>query len=102
MEAQHEAIAEVTNKGNLRKAFRQAKKDPWVFKGSLDDVGEAGVPQVLQNMIFWMPKGECTVKKEEPLGDLGIILHIYLSDTDVLVLALCRIPELNAESVILS
>ena len=28
---------------NLRKAIKQANKDPWVFKGSLDDVGEAGV-----------------------------------------------------------
>ena len=35
------------------------------------------------------------------LGDLGIIVHIYFSDTDVLVLALRRVTELSAESVIL-
>ena len=35
------------------------------------------------------------------LGDLGIIVHIYFSDTDVLVLALRRVPELIIESVIL-
>ena len=36
-----------------------------------------------------------------PLGDLGIIVEIYFSDTDVLVMALCTVPELSAESVIL-
>ena len=35
------------------------------------------------------------------LGDLGIIVHIYFSVTDVLVLALRRVPELSTESVIL-
>ena len=35
------------------------------------------------------------------LGDLGISVHIYFSDTDVLVLALCRFPELSAESATL-
>ena len=35
------------------------------------------------------------------LGDLGIIVHIYFSDTDVFVLALRRLPELSAESVVL-
>ena len=35
------------------------------------------------------------------LGVLGIIVHIYFSDTDVLVLALRRVPEISAESVIL-
>ena len=35
------------------------------------------------------------------LGDLGIIVHIYFSDTDMLVLALRRVPELNTQSVIL-
>ena len=35
------------------------------------------------------------------LGDLGIIVHIYFSDTDVFVLALRRVPELNAENVIM-
>ena len=35
------------------------------------------------------------------LGDLGIIVHIYFSDTGVLVLALRRVPELSTESVIL-
>ena len=35
------------------------------------------------------------------LGDLGIIVHVYFSDTDVLVLALRRVPELSTESVIL-
>ena len=34
-------------------------------------------------------------------GDLGIIVHIYFSDTCVLVLALRRVPELSAESVIM-
>ena len=36
------------------------------------------------------------------LGDLGIIVHIYFSDTDVFVLVLRRLPELSTEeSVIL-
>ena len=35
------------------------------------------------------------------LGDLGIIVHMYFSDTEVLVLALRRVPEIRAESVIL-
>ena len=34
------------------------------------------------------------------LGDLGIIVHIYFSDTDVLMLALRRVPDLSVESVI--
>ena len=34
-------------------------------------------------------------------GDLGIIVHIYLSDSDVLALALRRVPQLSAESAIL-
>ena len=52
MEAQHEAMGEVVSKGNLRKAIKQIKKDSWIFKGSVDDVGEAGVPQELNNMIL--------------------------------------------------
>ena len=35
------------------------------------------------------------------LGDLGIIVHIYLSDTDVLVLALRTVLELSAKSVVM-
>ena len=35
------------------------------------------------------------------LGDLGIIVHIYFSDTGVLVLALRRVPEISAESNVL-
>ena len=35
------------------------------------------------------------------LGDLGIIVHIYFSDTEVLVLALRRVPEISQESVVL-
>ena len=35
------------------------------------------------------------------LGDLGIIEHIYFSDTCVLVLALRNVPELGAESVVI-
>ena len=35
------------------------------------------------------------------LGDLGIIVHIYFSDTCVLVLVLRRVPEVGAESVIM-
>ena len=35
------------------------------------------------------------------LGDLGIIVHIYFSDTDVLVLALRRVPDLSTKSAIL-
>ena len=31
MEAQHVAMEEVASKGNLRKAIKQAKKDPWLF-----------------------------------------------------------------------
>ena len=34
-------------------------------------------------------------------GDMGIIVHIYFSDTGVLVLVLRRLPELSTESVIL-
>ena len=37
------AIGEVGSKHNLRKAIKQAKKDQWVFKRSLDH-GAAGVP----------------------------------------------------------
>ena len=44
MEAQHEEIGEIASKGNLRKATKQAKKDPWGFNGLLDDVEEVGVP----------------------------------------------------------
>ena len=50
MEAQHEAIGEVASKGNLHKAIKQAKKDPWAFKGSPDDVEESGVPQVFNKL----------------------------------------------------
>ena len=64
MEAQYEAIGEVGSKGNLHNAIKQAKKDPCDFKRSLDDVGEAGIPQELHNMILWMPKGVYTVKPE--------------------------------------
>jgi len=35
------------------------------------------------------------------LGDLGIIVYIYVNDTYVLVLVLRRVPELSAENVIL-
>ena len=35
------------------------------------------------------------------LVDLGIIVHIYFSDTDALLLTLRRVPELSAESVVM-
>ena len=35
------------------------------------------------------------------LGDLGSIVHMYFSDTEVLVLALRRVPEISTESVVL-
>ena len=35
------------------------------------------------------------------LGDLGIIVHMYLSDTYVLMLALRRVLELSAENVMM-
>jgi len=35
------------------------------------------------------------------LVDLGIIVHIYFSDTDVLLLTLRRVPELSAESIVM-
>ena len=35
------------------------------------------------------------------LGDLGTIVHIYFSDTDVLLLTLRGVPELSAESVVM-
>ena len=35
------------------------------------------------------------------LGGLGITIHIYSSETDVLVLALLRVSELRAESIII-
>ena len=56
IEAQHEAIGEVDCKGNLHKTIKQAKKDLWVYKGSLDDVGEAEISQELHNMILWILK----------------------------------------------
>ena len=62
MEAQHAAIGEVASKVNLRKAIKQAKKDSWVSRGSLDDIGEAEVPQELHNVILWMLKGVHSVK----------------------------------------
>ena len=33
------------------------------------------------------------------LGDQGILVHIYYSDTDALLLTLRRVPELSAENV---
>jgi len=48
----------------------QAKKDPWVFKGILDGVGEAGVPQELNNVILCMLKRVQTVKKEARMHTL--------------------------------
>ena len=36
------------------------------------------------------------------LRGLRIIVHIYSSDTDVLVLALRRVPELGAESLVIT
>ena len=35
------------------------------------------------------------------LGDLGIIVQIYFSDTDALVLTLRRVPKLSAQSVVM-
>ena len=35
------------------------------------------------------------------LGDLGIIVHIYFSDRDILLLTLRGVPELSAESVVM-
>ena len=35
------------------------------------------------------------------LGDLGIIVNIYFNETDLLALALHKVPELHAESIIL-
>ena len=34
------------------------------------------------------------------LGDLVITVHIYFSDTGVLLLTLRRVPELSAESIV--
>jgi len=31
MEAQHEAVGEVTSNGNMRKAIKQAQNEPWVY-----------------------------------------------------------------------
>ena len=42
-----------------------------------------------------------TLYAVEALCDQGIIEHIYFSATDVLVLALRRVPELSPESDIL-
>ena len=42
-------------------------RDPWVFKGSLDDVGEAVVPHELHNVTLWMPKWVQTVKTEDKI-----------------------------------
>ena len=35
------------------------------------------------------------------LGDLGIIVHIYFSDTDVLVLTLRTVPKFSAQSAMM-
>ena len=49
----------------LRKVVKQANNEPLVFKESLVEVGEAGVPEELHNVILWMLKGVHTVKTEE-------------------------------------
>ena len=71
MEAQHETVGEVASNGNLRKAIKQAYNEPWVFKGSLDDVGEAVVPQELHNVTLWMLKGVHTAKTEARMHARG-------------------------------
>ena len=81
MQEQHDATGEVVTKINLRKA----KKDPWVFKGSLDDVGEAVVPHVLHNVTLWMPKEVHTVKTEARMHALHrscSIIHISTNHAD--------------------
>ena len=47
----------------LRKAIERAKKDPWVFKGSLVDE-HSGTPTELPNMLLWTLKGVHTIKTE--------------------------------------
>jgi len=44
IEAQREAIGEVASKCNMHNEIKQTNKDPWDFKGYLDDVGETGIP----------------------------------------------------------
>ena len=60
-------------------------------------------PIFLQNSRYTEVSGyiDDTVYGVVALGDLGIIVHIYFSDTNVLVLALRRVSEVSAKSVIM-
>ena len=40
----------------LSKAIERVKKDTWILKGSLDNVGETGVAVELHNMKEWKLK----------------------------------------------
>ena len=45
-----------------RKAISVAKKKPWIFEGSLENCGNAGVPQELLNMSRWIIQGVNSAK----------------------------------------
>ena len=55
----------------LRKSIEQAKKDPWVFNGTLENSSEGVVPHELHSMILWILKGMYTVKSEARMHDLN-------------------------------
>ena len=55
----------------IRKSIEQAKKDPWVFNGTLENSSEDVVPHELHSMILWILKGMYTVKTEARTHDLN-------------------------------
>ena len=60
-----------------------AIKQAWVFKGSLDDVGEAVVPHELHNVTLWMPKGIHTQNGSTHARPASIsIIHISTNHAD--------------------
>ena len=55
----------------IHKSIEQAKKDPWVFNGSLENSSEDVVPHKLHSMILWILKGMYTVKAEARAHELN-------------------------------
>ena len=55
----------------IRKSIEQAKKDLWVFNGTLENSSEDVVPHELHSMILWILKGMYTVKTEARTHDLN-------------------------------
>lgn len=55
----------------LRKSIEQAKNDPWVFNGMLENSSENVVPHELHRIILSILKGMYTVKTEARTHDLN-------------------------------